>query len=227
MLTPACRAAAWHHVARILSVAGSLACRSMRCSSGLHIQCVYRCLRAAPCQALHPAWNLYPQHSRHVGTTSAQPGWHLPACRPTQRHTVLPTCSNAYCPQEYLQWQYREPRIISELQHYSADLLCLQEVETSFYDKLLPQMQQQGYGGTYQSRVLPEVRARGSYGGTTAWPQQSAGSSRLQSWLLAAGCSGSARTLHMHGMRQHVHLAAALHASTCASRRQVPLAILR
>lgn len=31
-----------------------------------------------------------------------------------------------YCPQEYLQWSYRAPRILRELEQYDPDVLCLQ-----------------------------------------------------------------------------------------------------
>eukprot|EP00878_Enallax_costatus_P038967 GHUV01044471.1.p1 GENE.GHUV01044471.1~~GHUV01044471.1.p1 ORF type:complete len:279 (+),score=66.96 GHUV01044471.1:521-1357(+) len=61
-----------------------------------------------------------------------------------------------YCPPEYLDWSYRYPRILQELQSYSPDILCLQEVEQTVYDShLQPWMQQQGYCSLYQPRRTP------------------------------------------------------------------------
>lgn len=46
----------------------------------------------------------------------------------------------SYCKQEYLAITYRRPLIIKELQGYNADLICLQEVDSSLYYKCLKEI---------------------------------------------------------------------------------------
>jgi mRNA deadenylase 3'-5' endonuclease subunit Ccr4 len=71
---------------------------------------------------------------------------------------ILLSCSfNAYCPPQFLAWQYRCPRLLSELEGYSADLLFLQEVESTVFDQQLqPWMQQQGYHSLFHPRRSPQ-----------------------------------------------------------------------
>ena len=35
---------------------------------------------------------------------------------------------HSYCPAQWLEWRYRLPRILQELDGYDADVICLQEV---------------------------------------------------------------------------------------------------
>ncbi|GLH15999.1 Uncharacterized protein GBIM_20381 [Gryllus bimaculatus] len=51
-----------------------------------------------------------------------------------------------YCPSWALQWEYRKKGILDELRHYAADLISLQEVETSqFYNFFLPELRRDGF----------------------------------------------------------------------------------
>lgn len=52
---------------------------------------------------------------------------------PADKGGVLCDCCSGhhYCPAEHRTWQSRWSRIQTELQHYNADLLCLQEVSPS------------------------------------------------------------------------------------------------
>ncbi|KAF6252797.1 hypothetical protein COO60DRAFT_1628447 [Scenedesmus sp. NREL 46B-D3] len=67
---------------------------------------------------------------------------------------------NAYCPPQYLAWQYRCPRLLAELEAYAADLLFLQEVESTVFDQQLrPWMQQRGYQSLFHPRRSPQGSA--------------------------------------------------------------------
>ncbi|WIA09735.1 hypothetical protein OEZ85_009114 [Tetradesmus obliquus] len=64
---------------------------------------------------------------------------------------------NAYCPPQFLAWQYRYPRLLAELEAYAADLLFLQEVEESvFQEQLQPRLQQRGYSSLFHPRRSPQ-----------------------------------------------------------------------
>lgn len=69
----------------------------------------------------------------------------------------LPCSFNAYCPPQFLAWQYRYPRLLAELEAYAADLLFLQEVEESmFQEQLQPRLQQRGYSSLFHPRRNPQ-----------------------------------------------------------------------
>jgi mRNA deadenylase 3'-5' endonuclease subunit Ccr4 len=72
--------------------------------------------------------------------------------------SCAPTCSfNSYCPPQFLSWQYRYPKLLAELELYAADLLFLQEVESTVFDQQLqPWMQQRGYNSLFQPRRSPQ-----------------------------------------------------------------------
>jgi hypothetical protein len=72
----------------------------------------------------------------------------------------LPCSFNAYCPPQFLAWQYRCPRLLAELESYAADLLFLQEVESTVFDQQLqPWMQQRGYSSLFHPRRSPQGAA--------------------------------------------------------------------
>jgi mRNA deadenylase 3'-5' endonuclease subunit Ccr4 len=86
----------------------------------------------------------------HIATTEL-------SCLPTLLH-LLSSCRsfNAYCPPQFLAWQYRGPRLLAELESYAADLLFLQEVESTVFDQQLqPWMQQRGYHSLFHPRRSP------------------------------------------------------------------------
>lgn len=45
---------------------------------------------------------------------------------------------HSYCPLEHLQWSSRLPRLIQELETYSADIICLQEVPPAAWGRRMP-----------------------------------------------------------------------------------------
>jgi mRNA deadenylase 3'-5' endonuclease subunit Ccr4 len=50
-----------------------------------------------------------------------------------------------YCPLQYLDPEYRKQLVVAELEHYNADVVCLQEVdEKAFTEFFLPHMQLRG-----------------------------------------------------------------------------------
>nr|CAD7459965.1 unnamed protein product [Timema tahoe] len=62
-----------------------------------------------------------------------------------------------YCPSWALTWEYRKKGILDEIRHYSADIISLQEVETSqFYNFFLPELKRDGYDGIFS----PKSRAK-------------------------------------------------------------------
>ncbi|KAL0023735.1 hypothetical protein WJX79_009611 [Trebouxia sp. C0005] len=64
-----------------------------------------------------------------------------------------------YCHPEHRTWQRRWQRLENELQHYDADILCLQEVEEPvFHEQLTPLLAKQQMQGIYRPRQ------RGGYG---------------------------------------------------------------
>jgi len=59
-----------------------------------------------------------------------------------------------YCGREFLEWGGRGSRIMEEILAYSADILCLQEVEKDMYTQHWePMFQLCGYEGVYFSRA--------------------------------------------------------------------------
>lgn len=62
-----------------------------------------------------------------------------------------------YCPNWALSWEYRRTKIMEEIKHYSADIICLQEVETEqFYTFFQPELLRDGYDGIF----APKSRAK-------------------------------------------------------------------
>ncbi|XP_021915890.1 CCR4-NOT transcription complex subunit 6-like [Zootermopsis nevadensis] len=62
-----------------------------------------------------------------------------------------------YCPSWALEWEYRKKGILDEIRHYAADIISLQEVETSqFYNFFLPELKRVGYDGIFS----PKSRAK-------------------------------------------------------------------
>ncbi|XP_015908821.1 CCR4-NOT transcription complex subunit 6-like isoform X5 [Parasteatoda tepidariorum] len=62
-----------------------------------------------------------------------------------------------YCPNWALDWTYRKKHILSEIIHYKADIISLQEVETEqFYKYFLPELKKEGYDGIFS----PKSRAK-------------------------------------------------------------------
>ncbi len=53
-----------------------------------------------------------------------------------------------YCPQDYLEHDYRKPLLIREILGYHADIISLQECDTKFYERELSLiLQEHGYLG--------------------------------------------------------------------------------
>jgi nocturnin len=52
---------------------------------------------------------------------------------------------------EFLEWEYREPRILHEIFRVNADILCLEEVD-HYHDTLYPHLAQHGYRGFFSKK---------------------------------------------------------------------------
>jgi CCR4-NOT transcription complex subunit 6 len=53
-----------------------------------------------------------------------------------------------------LQWQYRRQLILKELAMYDADIVCLQEVQsTSFHEDLKPEMDRRGFDAVFKKKT--------------------------------------------------------------------------
>lgn len=52
---------------------------------------------------------------------------------------------------DWLKWEYRSKKIIQSLKHFSADILCLQEVD-HYNDFFKPELKNLGFTGIYQKR---------------------------------------------------------------------------
>ncbi|XP_033122341.1 CCR4-NOT transcription complex subunit 6-like [Anneissia japonica] len=62
-----------------------------------------------------------------------------------------------YCPSWALDWEYRRKGIMDEIINNSADIICLQEVETDqYFNFFLLQLKQHGYDGVFS----PKSRAK-------------------------------------------------------------------
>ncbi|MED6251655.1 hypothetical protein ATANTOWER_000976 [Ataeniobius toweri] len=60
----------------------------------------------------------------------------------------------AHCPLEVLQWNYRCSLLLSEIEKWAPDILCLQEVqENHYHEDLHPALSQMGYTCVYQRRT--------------------------------------------------------------------------
>ncbi|XP_038147303.1 protein angel homolog 1 isoform X2 [Cyprinodon tularosa] len=60
----------------------------------------------------------------------------------------------AHCPPEVLQWNYRCSLLLSEIEKWAPDILCLQEVqENHYHEHLYPVLSQMGYTCVYQRRT--------------------------------------------------------------------------
>ncbi|XP_075050736.1 protein angel homolog 1 [Mixophyes fleayi] len=59
-----------------------------------------------------------------------------------------------HCSPSILQWEYRWPNILQELQHWEADILCLQEVQEDHYrEQVQPGLTALGYSCHYKRRT--------------------------------------------------------------------------
>ncbi|XP_075705699.1 protein angel homolog 1 isoform X2 [Rhinoderma darwinii] len=59
-----------------------------------------------------------------------------------------------HCAPEILRWDYRWPNILQELQHWEADILCLQEVQDDHYrEQVQPRLSALGYSCHYKRRT--------------------------------------------------------------------------
>nr|DBA14604.1 TPA: hypothetical protein GDO54_005546 [Pyxicephalus adspersus] len=59
-----------------------------------------------------------------------------------------------HCPPSILTWDYRWPNLLQELQHWEADILCLQEVQENHYkDQIQPSLKSMGYSCHYKRRT--------------------------------------------------------------------------
>lgn len=53
-----------------------------------------------------------------------------------------------------LLWQYRRQLILQELELYDADIVCLQEVQsTSFHEDLRPEMDKRGFDAVFKKKT--------------------------------------------------------------------------
>eukprot|EP00198_Chlamydomonas_reinhardtii_P001467 XP_001690803.1 CCR4-NOT transcription complex, subunit 6-like protein [Chlamydomonas reinhardtii] len=60
---------------------------------------------------------------------------------------------HGYCPPQHLTWDSRRERILQEIESYSSDIICLQEVEAQvFAGELQPWLAARGYRGHYLPR---------------------------------------------------------------------------
>ena len=63
-----------------------------------------------------------------------------------------------YVPSWFLHWDYRKQMILHEILSYDADIVCLQEVESSQYEQYFkPQLRMRA---NYESMFSPKSRAR-------------------------------------------------------------------
>ncbi|XP_019613897.1 PREDICTED: carbon catabolite repressor protein 4 homolog 1-like [Branchiostoma belcheri] len=76
-------------------------------------------------------------------------------------YNILADChvspqSYPYCPKECLPMSAREKQLDTELRYLNGDIVCLQEVGTTYFqENLLPLMQKQGYDGyRFKEKVL-------------------------------------------------------------------------
>ncbi|KAG2451490.1 hypothetical protein HYH02_004088 [Chlamydomonas schloesseri] len=64
---------------------------------------------------------------------------------------------HSYCPPQHLHWDSRRERILQEIDSYSSDIICLQEVEVQvFAGELQPWLAERGYRGHYLPRQYGE-----------------------------------------------------------------------
>ena len=66
----------------------------------------------------------------------------------------IQTTTYHYCSPEHLARPYRQPLLLEEMRAHDADVLCLQEVDLGFYDKVLhPTLQESGYSGCFSVKL--------------------------------------------------------------------------
>lgn len=108
-------------------------------------------------------WIRTPQPPERPWIPLARPSTTKPSCLMTVMcYNVL--CDKyatrqmyGYCPTWALAWEYRKKSILSEIRHYTADIISLQEVETDqFYKFFLPELKRDGYDGIFS----PKSRAK-------------------------------------------------------------------
>ncbi|KAE9619497.1 putative poly(A)-specific ribonuclease [Lupinus albus] len=59
-----------------------------------------------------------------------------------------------YCPSWALSWTYRRQNLLREIVGYSADIICLQEVQSDHYDEFFsPELDKHGYYGLYKRKT--------------------------------------------------------------------------
>jgi len=63
-----------------------------------------------------------------------------------------PTKSYPWLNEEQCKILYRHKRLFAEILHYDADILCLQEVSTDYFDKLYSLLTEHGYDGHFKRR---------------------------------------------------------------------------
>lgn len=71
--------------------------------------------------------------------------------------SFAPSTSYAYTPAWALDWQYRRETLLEELVNASADIVCLQEIDSEQYSEwFYPKLKERGYDGAH----YPRTRAR-------------------------------------------------------------------
>jgi mRNA deadenylase 3'-5' endonuclease subunit Ccr4 len=77
-------------------------------------------------------------------------------------YSFPPTCAQrqlyGYCPTWALDWDHRKDKLLQEIVQCGADVICLQEVETSqFHAYFAPELRANGYEGVFypKTRVCP------------------------------------------------------------------------
>lgn len=64
----------------------------------------------------------------------------------------------SYTPSWVLQWDYRKELIISEIINYSADIVCLQELESGIFEDMFKN--EMSNLGDYEGVFYPKSRSR-------------------------------------------------------------------
>jgi len=71
-----------------------------------------------------------------------------------------------YCPIWAISWGYRRQIILRELDHHSADVLCLQEMQQDHYDDYMaPQLKARGYEGLFKAKTRESMGRKGKIDG--------------------------------------------------------------
>jgi CCR4-NOT transcription complex subunit 6 len=73
-----------------------------------------------------------------------------------------------YCPTWALDWEHRKDKLLQEIVQCGADIICLQEVETSqFHAYFAPELRANGYEGVFHPKT--RVRAGAKCDNTASW----------------------------------------------------------